>query len=413
MNLDIITHSRFLFSQDIKPRKFYYDQLESYLQTNQIVVIQWQRRVGKSSIALWYLKDKNVSIDRIFFVNKELDIANKINNAKSLNQIFEAYLKTYWEPEYILIDEIQDIKDRERFVRAMFAYKKYKIMITWSNSRLLSSELSTYLTGRYLAFDVYPLWYDEYLIFTNQVNNTDSFLSYCRYGWMPEMLKMDNPVSKVQYLESVKNTIFIKDIIKRFGIKDVWYLERVLAYISDIIGSEISLRNIHNASKQFGRWDEASLSKLSNYVHMLQIPYMIHKVWRYDIHGKKILDHQEKYYFNDIGLRNSIKIKEDDDKAKLLENIVYLHLKKCWYKIYIGNYNGKEIDFVAHKWQEIVYIQVARLITSDKTATREFDNLLSIRDGFEKMVVHMDSQFMWKYRGIKQMQVLDFLTKFS
>lgn len=412
MNLDIITKSRSLFSQEIKPRKFYYDQLELYLETNQIVVIQWQRRVGKSSIALGYLKEKNSNLDRIFFINKELDVDNQIDTAKSLNKMFEAYVKVYGEPEYIIIDEVQDIQDRERFIRAMSAYKKYKIIITWSNSHLLSSELATYLTGRYLAFDVYPLWYDEYLLFTNQLNNRESFSLYSRYGWMPEMLKMNNPVSKVQYLESVKNTIFIKDIIKRFGIKDVWYLERVLAYISDIIGSEISLRNMHNASKEFGRWDEASLSKLSNYVQMLQVPYMIHKVWRYDIHGKKILDHNEKYYFNDIGLRNVIKVKEDDDKAKLLENIVFLHLKKCGYKVYVGNYNGKEIDFVAQKWQEIVYIQVARIITSEKTALREFENLLRIRDGFEKMVVSMDSQFMWKYHGIKQMQVLDFLTEF-
>lgn len=413
MNLDIISNSKSLLSQEIRPRKFYYDQLESYLETEQIVVIQWQRRVGKSSIALWYLKEKKINLDRIFFINKELDISNSINNAVVLNDLFDEYVKKYGEPEYVVIDEVQDIEGRERFVRAIFSYKKYKIIITWSNSHLLSWELTSYLTGRYLAFDVYPLGYDEYLLFTNQLNTRESFSIYSRYWWMPEMLKMNNSISKVQYLESIKDTIFIKDIVKRFGIKDVSYLEKVLAYISDIIGNEISLRNMHNISKQFGRWDDASLSKLSNYVQMLQIPYMIHKVWRYDIHGKKILEHNEKYYFNDIGLRNSIKVKDDDDKAKLLENIVFLHLKKCGYKVYVGNYNGKEIDFVAHKWQEIVYIQVARIITSEKTAIREFENLLNIKDGFEKMVVHMDSQFMWKYHGIKQMQVLDFLTQFS
>jgi uncharacterized protein len=412
MNLNIINNSKLLLSQDIKPRQFYYDQLQWLLQTNQIIVIQWQRRVGKSSIALWYLKEKNIDHDRIFFVNKELDIDNNINNSTALNNLFEQYVETYGEPEYIVIDEIQDIEDRERFIRAMFTYKKYKIIITWSNSHLLSGELATYLTGRYLAFDVYPLGYDEYLLFTDQINNAESFALYARYGWMPEMLKMNNPVSKVQYLESVKDTIFIKDIVKRFAIKDVSYLEKVLTHISDIIGSEISLKNIHNASKQYGRWDEASLTKLSNYMQMLQIPYMIHKVWRYDIHGKKILEHNEKYYFNDIGLRNSIKIKEDDDKAKLLENIVFLHLKKLWYKVYVGNYNGKEIDFVAQKWQDLIYIQVAWIITSEKTALREFENLLSIKDWFEKIVVCMDSQFMWSYHGIKQIQILDFLTQF-
>jgi predicted AAA+ superfamily ATPase len=413
MDLDIITKSKSLLSQDIKPRRFYYDQLETYLQTNQIVVIQWQRRVGKSSIALWYLKEKKVNLDRIFFVNKELDVNNSIDTVKALNTLFEQFVKAYGEPEYIVIDEIQDIEDRERFVRAMFAYKKYKIIITWSNSHLLSWELTTYLTGRYLAFDVYPLGYDEFLLFTDQPNNRDSFALYSRYGWMPEMVKMNNPISKIQYLELVKDTIFMKDIVKRFTIKDVSYLEKVLAYISDIIGSEMSLRNMHNASKQFGRWEDASLSKLSNYVQMLQIPYMIHKVWRFDIHGKKNLDHNEKYYFNDIGLRNSIKFKEDDDKAKILENIVFLHLKRYGYKVYVGNYNGKEIDFVAQKWQELVYIQVARIITSEKTAIREFDNLLTIKDGFDKLVVSMDSQFMWKYNGIKQMQILDFLTQFT
>jgi uncharacterized protein len=387
--------------------------LEEYIATHQIVVIQWQRRVGKSSLALWYLQESHVHFDHIFFLNKELDVSNSVDTVHALHQLFTEYVKVYWEPEYIVIDEVQDIVDRERFIRAMFAYKKYKIIITWSNSHLLSGELATYLAGRYLAFDVYPLWYDEFLSFTQKTNDRESFSLYLRYWWMPEMLKMNNATSKTQYLESVKDTIFIKDIVKRFSIKDVGYLEKVLAYISDIIGSEVSLRNMHYASKQFGRWEEASLTKLSNYVQMLQIPYMIHKVWRYDIHGKKILDHNEKYYFNDIWLRNSIKVTEEDDQAKLLENIVFLHLKKHGYKVYVGNYNGKEVDFVAQKWQDITYIQVARVITSEKTATREFDNLLSIRDWFEKIVVSMDSQYLWKYNGIKQMQVLDFLTSFT
>jgi hypothetical protein len=186
----------------------------------------------------------------------------------------------------------------------------------------------------------------------------------------------------------------------------------VLAYISDIIGSEISLRNMHNISKQYGRWDEASLTKLSHYVHILQIPYMIHKVQRYDIHGKRLMEHNEKYYFNDIWLRNSIKVKEDDDRAKLLENIIFLHLKKLGYKVYVGNYAGKEIDFVAQKWQDVVYIQVAWILSSEKTKKREFDNLLSIKDGYTKYVVTMDSVFAERYHGIQWMNAREFLTSF-
>lgn len=409
--MNLITLSKELFSQEIISREWYYKELDETIKAHQVTVIQWQRRVWKSSIVLGYLKNLNIDPKKIFFLNKELDSENTIESVKDLNKIFEDYVAEHGSPEYIFIDEIQDIQDRERFVRAMFAYKKYKIIISGSNSELLSGELATYLTGRYLSFEVYPLSFDEYKKFTWIVDNTAAMMDYLRWGWMPELTSISSDAKKTSYLSTILQTIIYKDIVKRYTIKDIEYLEKLMQYIADIVGSQVSLRNIVQASKNYGRW-EPSLATVSNYLNLLQQPYLIHKARRFDVRWKRILEHNEKYYFNDIGIRNFFKVDMKFDIGKLIENVVYLHLKKCWYMVYIGSFGEKEIDFVAQKWQEMCYVQASYLMPDQATIEREFGNLQEIKDNYPKYVVSLDAMASGNIKWIKRMHLTEFIEQF-
>lgn len=409
--MDLISLSKELLKQDIIPRKRYYQELDDTIKANQVTVIQWQRRVGKSYTILWYLKTQWINPDKIFFLNKELDSENEIQDVKDLNTLFDSYTKKYGEPEYIFIDEIQDIKDRERFIRAKFTLKKYKIIISGSNSQLLSGELATYLTGRYLAFEVYPLDFSEYLIFSWEKDSHKALQSYLRWGGLPELVSIENDAKKTSYISTIIQTIVYKDIVKRYTIKDVEYLEKIMHYIADVVGSQVSLRNIIKASKEYGRW-EPSTATVSNYLNFLQQPYLIHKVRRFDVKWKKIIEHNEKYYFNDIGIRNFFKVDMKMDIGKLVENVVYLHLKKCGYTVYVWNIWDKEIDFVAQKGQDMCYIQVAYIMSDQSTIDREFWNLAIIKDNYPKYVVSMDTVAEGNIQWVQWMQLARFIEEF-
>jgi predicted AAA+ superfamily ATPase len=228
---------------------------------------------------------------------------------------------------------------------------------------------------------------------------------------MPELTAIISDDMKKKYLSDILNTVVLKDIITRYQIRDVDYLMKVMRYLADVIGSPVSLRNIQNASKVFGR-GEHSINQVGKYADMLQIPYLIHKVERFDILGKKLLERNEKYYFNDIGLRNSLKLAMETDKGKLIENLVYLHLLKLGYTVRIGNLGEKEIDFMIQKGENRAYIQVAYLLGEGDTREREFRNLLDIPDAFPKYVVSAE-QLASDYLGIKHWYITDFLQKFE
>lgn len=409
---DILQKSRNLFKKNIVARKRYYDRLESLVKTKQIIVVQWQRRVGKSFIVMGYLKNLGIDLDSIFFFNKELDSKNTIKTHTELSDLYDMFVNQHGEPQYIVIDEIQDIEEREIFIRAKFTEGNQKIIISWSNAHLLSTDLTTYLTGRYIPLEVFPLDYEEYLMFMEQEHSAQSFNTYTRRWWMPELTFINDEVEKEQYLQSVLNTILFKDIVTRFSIKEPAYLEKILNYFADTIGSPISLRNIQNASNTYG-WDISSLTTLSTYIWYLELPYLMYKVWRFDIHGKKLLEHNEKYYFNDLWIRNALRVKIEVDIGKIIENIVYLHLRKMGYKIYIGNIGTKEIDFIAKKWNSITYIQVAYIITDESTRDREFNNLLEVKDAYPKIVVSTDPLATGNHNGIQRINIYDFIKNFK
>lgn len=408
--MDLIEQSKNLLSQKIFPRKDYYEQLDKLLESEQILVVQWQRRSGKSYTIMWYFQYKNINLEQVFFLNKELDIEWNISDVNALNSLFIDYQNKKWDPKFIVIDEIQDIKDWENFIRAKFTEKKYKIIISWSNSKLLSWDLSTYLSGRYVTFHVYPFSYAEYLDYINEQNTPQNLLSYLQWWWMPEIVNIQDKNVKYQHLQDILDSTVLKDIISRFQIRDINYFNKVMRYIADNIWTPLSLRNIQNSSKNFWWWS-VSIEKISSYLDFLQIPYLIHSIWNYDIKWKKILEHNEKYYFNDLWIRNALNFSFDDDKWKLLENIVFLHLKRLWYQIFVWNFWNLEIDFVCKKADEISYFQVSYNVSEEKTKKREFWNLLKINDAYPKYVISADP-LATDYKWIKHMYISDFLLNF-
>lgn len=409
--MNLIEQSKLLLSQKIFPRNKYFDQLDKLLESEQIIVVQWQRRSGKSYTIMWYFQYKNINLEEVFFLNKELDIEWVISDVNDLNNLFIDYQNNIWDPKFIVIDEIQDINNWENFIRAKFTEKKYKIIISWSNSKLLSWDLSTYLSGRYITFSVYPFEYREYLDYTKENNTPNNLISYLQWWWMPEIVNIKDTNIKYHHLQDILDSTVLKDIISRFQIRDINYFNKVMRYIADNIWTPLSLRNIQNSSKNFW-WGTASVEKISSYLDFLQVPFLIHGIWNYDIKWKKILERNEKYYFNDLWIRNTLKFSFDDDKWKLLENIVFLQLKRLWYEIFVWNFWDTEIDFVCKRAGEISYFQVSYNILDETTKQREFWNLLKIDDAHPKYVISAD-QLATDYKWIKHMYISDFLLNFK
>lgn len=409
--MNIIEQSKNLLNQKIFPRKNYFEQLDKFLESEQIIVVQWQRRSGKSYVIMWYFQYKKINFDEVFFVNKEMDIEWSISDVGELNRLFIDYQNEKWDPKYIVIDEIQDIKNRENFIRAKFTEKKYKIIISGSNSKLLSGDLSTYLSGRYLTFSVYPFDYAEYLDYVNLQDTPQNLVSYLQWWWMPEIVAIQDNTLKYRHLKDILDSTVLKDIVSRFQIRDINYFNRIMMFIADNIWTPLSLRNIQNSSKNFWWWT-ASIEKISTYLDFLQIPYLIHNVSNYDIKWKKILERNEKYYFNDLWIRNVLKFSYEEDKGKLLENIVFLQLKRLWYEIFVWNLWDTEIDFVCKKADKILYIQASYNVSDEKTREREFWNLLKIEDAYPKYVISADPLAM-DHKWIKHMYISDFLLNFK
>jgi predicted AAA+ superfamily ATPase len=331
----LLAEQQTFFQRKFLARPRYYQRLKSMLETEQIIVVQGQRRVGKSSIVIGYLQSLHLPANKVFFFNKEADYQNHIKSNIELGELYETFKQEYGEPEYIFIDEIQDIKEWERVIRALSAMKKYKIIISGSNAQLLSTELTTYLTGRYLPLEVFPLDYCEFLTFSQKEHSTEMFNQYMRRGGMPELLRFSEDADKENYLKTLVSTILLKDIINRFSIREPLYLEKILNYLADTIGSKISLKNIQDSAEKYGR-NTPSLNTLSTYISYLELPYLLFKVERLDLHGRRILEFNEKFYFNDLGLRNTLRLHMEMNLGMLLENMVYLHLRKLGYQVYVG-----------------------------------------------------------------------------
>lgn len=390
-------------------RPFYLNKITPFIGTDLIKVLIGQRRVGKSYILLQLMdaikaKDKTANI---IYINKEENEYDTIVNYRDL--IVYAEKKAVAKVNnYLLVDEIQDIENFEKALRHLFAKKTFDLYCTGSNARLLSSEIATGLSGRYIEIPIHALSYGEFLQFKKLPSGEESFLKYIRYGGLPFIVNLELTDEIVYgYLKSICNTIILNDVVARFKIRNTNFLNRLLDYLADNIGSLVSANRISDFLKS--QKIKTTPNIVLDYLSFLTSSFIIREVNRANIKGKKIFEINEKYYWEDLGLRNSLVGYKSVEIGQMLENLVFLHLLRLGFAVYVGQLGDKEIDFVAEKEGKKIYIQVAYLINDKKTRDREFGNLLDIPDNYQKIVVSMDKIIGSDYKGIKHYQIIDFL----
>ena len=395
-------------------RNQYIEKVLNYLGKGLIVVLTGQRRVGKSCILQSVSKEIKVSESEanIIYINKEYAEFRNILTDVQLNEYIDSHLKDN-VPNYLFIDEVQEIDGFENSLRNYQAKQMCDIVITGSNAKMLSGELATYLSGRYIEIHIQSLDYDEFLKFHKKADEQNALIDYLSYGGLPQLahIGLNNRQMTMDYLGDVYNTVIMKDVIMRESIRNVRFLTYIVSFLSDNIGKNISANSISKFMRSQGQTISPML--ISNYIGFLTNAYIIDEVKRYDIHGRKIFETNEKYYFEDIGLRNRlIGINIRRDIEKLMENAVYLHLKKKGYKIYVGQLQNVEIDFVAEQDGQRSYIQVSYMLQTDETMEREFGNLLKIKDNYPKIVVCMDDlATQGSYEGIDCVHLKEFLKR--
>lgn len=394
-------------------RPMYMEKIKPFMYKSLIKVLVGQRRVGKSvllsQIRDFVLEEKPEA--NIVYVNKEDLSFEFIKTYQDLVSYTEE--KTITETHnFLFVDEIQDIEQFEKALRHIQTKAGWDIYITGSNANLLSGELASYLSGRYLEIKVYTLSYLEFLNFHTLENNNQSLQKFIRYGGLPYLINLQLEDHIVfDYLKNIYAAILYKDIIARHNIRNVGFLDKLIHFISDNTGSIVSAKSIN----EFLKSQKVSISNnvILDYLNYLCEAFFLFKVKRNDLKGKRILEIGEKYYFEDLGIRHAIGGYKGDDINKILENIVYLHLLQNGYSITIGKLGDKEIDFIAEKPNDRIYIQVAFSIPNEAVKLREFGNLLAIKDNFKKMVVSLDEIQVESYQGIEHMHLRTFLTDFS
>lgn len=392
-------------------RPVYTNRIKPFIGKQIIKVLTGQRRVGKSYIMFQlmdFIIQENPSA-KIVYINCELEQFTHLRTSNDLNEYLRDKFHNY-DANYLFIDEIQEIDSFQLSLRSLFAENKCDIFCTGSNARMLSGELATSLSGRYIEFNIHSLSYTEFLTFHKLDKGNDSIMQYLTYGGMPYLpnigLVDDLPF---EYLKNVYSTILLRDVVSRENIRNISFLENLVLYLSDNIGSLFSANNISKFLKS--QRIEISPQLTMNYLKALSNTYFVHKVVRSEIGGLKIFEIGEKYYFEDLGLRNSLKgFNQKADIHKLLENAVYLHLLQNGYRVFVGKLDNLEIDFVAERNGLKVYVQVCLQITEKSTASREFGNLMLINDNYPKYVITLNDMIVGNdYKGIKQMNLLEFL----
>lgn len=337
---------------------------------------------------------------------------DNIKNANDLSNYLEGKLAD-GRDNYLLIDEVQDIDGFENILRSLNADEECRIVVTGSNAKMLSSELSTYLGGRYIEIHIHSLSYREFLTFHNLDDSDESLMKYLCFGGLPHLyrLGLGNEDMVWEYIQNIYNTIVLKDVVQREGLRNVTMFENLMSYVSDNVGQIVSATSLSKYLKS-QRVDLTPLTAI-NYLKAASNAYIINKIPRYDIHGKRLLETNDKYYFEDLGLRNMLSgTDRTGDIEKVIENSVYLHLKGLGYKISVGTLSNGEIDFVAEKDGIPVYIQVAYLIADDSTMEREFGNLLKIQDNYPKYVISMNPMVRpQNYEGIRHLTLRQFLMR--
>lgn len=394
-------------------REKYLNSLIEAKDTEFIKVITGVRRSGKSTLLLMlkdFLLNHNIREENIIHMNFESAMYDDIKDYKDLYNEIKSKISD--EKVYILLDEVQNVKQWEKAINSLNVDFNVDIYITGSNAYLLSSELATLLSGRYIEIKMYPLSFQEFLNFNHYdtTNIDEKFNDYLKYGGLPAITQIKDKTNLIMsYLNDIYNTIVKKDIIERNSIKDIALLENIVKYIASNIGSPISSNKISDYLNSNKIVEKSNHQTIDNYLKMLENAFIVYKADRSDIKSKALLKTLGKYYIADTGLRNIILGFRNIDEGHLLENIVYLELLRRGYKVNIGKTLEYEVDFVAENMEEIKYYQVTKTLLDDTVKERELRSLESIPDNYEKTILTMDKTINKDYNGIKVKNIIDFL----
>ena len=393
----------------IRPK--YLKQITQFVDKPVIKVLTGMRRVGKSTL-LTMIKDeilKNIPDNNKIYLNFESAELFDIATAKALHTYLQPLIKRTKGKIYFFFDEIQMVSGWERVVNGLSVDKDCDIYITGSNSTLISGDLTTLLSGRYTAFEIYPFTFGEFMqIFKNKkIPKETLFEKFVQLGGMPFLHYLDlDEVPSFKYLNDVYNTVLVKDVLQYNNIRDVDIFNRILSYVLENIGHTFSANSIKNYFKNEKR--TVSIDTVLNYLEYCKNAFIIKKVSRYDMAGKKLLKEDEKYYVTDHGFRQAQGFSNTKDIERTLENIVFIELASRGYEVKIGKLKDREIDFIAQKNDRIFYYQVAYMLTDEKTREREFGVYKSIEDNFPKYVLSMD-HFDFGRDGVIHKNIIDFL----
>ena len=394
-------------------RPEYVDKIMTYKDTPFVKILTGVRRCGKSTIMKMLrleLEKQGISPERIISYNFD-SLEYEGMTAKQLFSIIKSQLSDNGKT-YLFLDEIQEITNWEKVVNSLMSESDVDIYVTGSNSRMMSSEISTYLTGRYISFRIFPLSFGEYLNFrkkfTTVVDPRKELVRYLQFGGFPALHLRDYSKEEAYpIVRDIYNSTIFTDIVRRNQIRKIDQLERVVRYVFDNIGNTFSATSIAKYLKS----EQRSLDNetVYNYLSKLESAYILHRCSRYDIKGKELLKTHEKFYLADPALRYSVLGYNADSAASMLENIVYLELLRRGYDVCVGKLEGYEIDFIATRQDEKIYVQVAQEIQNDSTKEREYGRLLEIGDNYPKFVLLNDDYAGGNYQGIKTIHIADFL----
>lgn len=387
-------------------RDSYLDKINDFSGSRLIKVVVGQRRVGKSYLLrqiILRLLNGGVKPENVFYINKEYTDFDFITDSTDLENLIVHY-KQVLKPKgkiYLVIDEIQNIIGWEHLINSYSQdyTSDYEVFISGSNSQLLSGELATLLSGRYIQFQIFPFSFQEFISIRQLENTKTGFLQYLQTGGLPELFQLPNDETKRHYLSAIRDTVLLRDIIQRYNIKDARLLQDVFSYLVMNASNLISISNIVNYFA--GKNRKTNYETIANYIEYLKNTFLIHQVDRFNIKGKEILSGNSKYYINDLSFKNYLYSGFEYGFGYMLENIIYLQLISSGYNVYAGYMRNKEIDFVAIKNSRTIYLQVAYTLTDKMTIEREYAQLETIPDHYEKFVVSLDDIQLPNRNGIK------------
>jgi predicted AAA+ superfamily ATPase len=396
--------------KSVKKREVYLFKVEPFIKKPIVKVFTGHRRTGKSYILYQLMEQisKNEKGANIIYLNKEDIEFDHIKNYNDLNNFVLSKTKNNCM-NFIFIDEIQEIIDFKLAIRSLALNEHNDIYITGSNSEIFSNDLANYLGGRYIEFQIHSLSYIEFLAFHNLPNDDSSLEKFIHFGGMPYLIHLPLEEAIVaDYLKSIYSTIVLKDVVLRKKIRNIAFLEQLIKFLAANTGKLFSSKSISDYLKS--QQIDIAPNQINEYALALSDAFILHRVGRYDIDGKRLFERGEKYYFEDMGIRNVIAGYLPKDREKRLENIVFNHLQYCGYDVKVGTIYSNEIDFVCTKNGETLYVQASIELSREETMEREFGNLLKIKDNYPKIVISSEKSFENSYEGIEHIYIRDFLS---